>query len=125
SADSSSSWNSTAIKSRAPPMSRTVLLYQPHFVAPPAQSNADYLATAPLSLLALGGPLRQAGYDVRIIDGKWERDPVGKIAAALPDVVCVGITCLTGYSVRDGLAVARTVKRLAPDVPVIWGGWHP
>jgi len=106
-------------------MQRKILLYQPHFVAPPAQSGADYMATQPLSLLALGGPLRDAGYEVRIIDGKWEPDGVRQIAATISEFEAVGITCLTGYSVRDGLAAASLIKGVAPDMPVIWGGWHP
>lgn len=106
-------------------MTRRVLLYQPHFVPPSAQRTRDYLSTTPLSLLALGGPLREAGYDVRIIDAKHAPDAERQIEAEIGSAAALGITCLTGYSVFDGLRIAAAAKRIAPRVPVIWGGWHP
>ena len=45
--------------------------------------------------------------------------------ATIDQAVCLGISCLTGYSVGDGLEVAALAKAQNPDVPVIWGGWHP
>ena len=53
---------------------KTVLLYSPHFVAPAYRLQSLYRATPPLSHLALAGPLREAGYDVEIIDAKWDLD---------------------------------------------------
>jgi radical SAM superfamily enzyme YgiQ (UPF0313 family) len=106
-------------------LNRRVILYQPHFVSPAAQSSADYLTTTPLSLLALGRPLQDAGYDVQLIDAKTSADVDGEIERSVPGATALGITCLTGYSVYDGLRVAAIAKRVAPDVPVVWGGWHP
>jgi radical SAM superfamily enzyme YgiQ (UPF0313 family) len=101
-----------------------VILYMPHLV-PPDQWSADYLATPPLSSLALGGPLRDAGYEVRLIDAKWEPDNRAEIAETVRGAVGLGISCLTGYSVKDGLEVATLAKTKRPELPVIWGGWHP
>ena len=44
---------------------KTILLYTPHFVSPEARASPMYRATPPLSHLALAGPLRDAGYDVK------------------------------------------------------------
>lgn len=74
--------------------------------------------------MALGGPLRAAGYDVRIVDAKWEPDHRRQIAALLPEAAAFGVSGMTGYSVKDGLAVSRFVKDLRPELPVVWGGWH-
>lgn len=101
-----------------------VILYMPHLV-PPQQWSADYLATPPLSSLALGGPLRGAGYDVRLIDAKWEPDCRAEIARTVPHAAALGISCLTGYAVKDALDVATLAKTTRPDLPIIWGGWHP
>ena len=51
-----------------------VLLYAPHYVAPAARAGLTYRAMPPLSHLALAGPLREAGYQVRILDAKWDFD---------------------------------------------------
>lgn len=32
---------------------------------------------------------------------------------------------MTGYQIVDGLRVARVVKKRYPDLPIVWGGWHP
>ena len=58
-----------------------VLPYIPH-LAPPEHWNRDYLAVPPLSHLALGGALREAGYEVRLIDAKWEPDARRQVVEA-------------------------------------------
>jgi radical SAM superfamily enzyme YgiQ (UPF0313 family) len=102
-----------------------VALYVPHYVDPRRWAlSADYMATPPLPYLALGGPLQAAGYTVRIIDAKWEPDPLRLVAEAAREAVCFGVTGLTGYAVRDGLLASAAAKEANPDLPVVWGGWH-
>src|SRR5690349_4449410 len=79
----------------------------------------------PLSLLSLAAPLRTHGFDVRIIDGALQPDFRDRIEKELQDCLCFGISLLTGPMIATAIAVARQVKRLRPDVPVIFGGWHP
>jgi len=79
----------------------------------------------PISLLALASPLRQAGFDVRLIDGVLHRDYCAAIEQELDGALCVGISLLTGPAIRDAITAARHVKQLRPDLPVIFGGWHP
>lgn len=103
---------------------RTVLLYSPHFVAPKHRSGATYRATPPLSHLALAGPLREAGYQVQIVDAKWDTDWRSLVRQNHDRLLCAGITSLTGPAVSDGLEFATFTKQLRPDLPLIWGGWH-
>jgi anaerobic magnesium-protoporphyrin IX monomethyl ester cyclase len=103
---------------------RTVVLYSPHFVAPAWRSGALYRATPPLSHLALAGPLREAGYDVQIVDAKWDVDWRSWLRNSADRLLCAGVTSLTGPAVSDGLEFATFVKQLRPDLPIIWGGWH-
>jgi radical SAM superfamily enzyme YgiQ (UPF0313 family) len=81
--------------------------------------------TMPLALLAVGSALDTARFDVRIVDGRLERDPVAAVLAEADDALCLGLTVLTGAPIRDALRVSRAVKALHPALPVIWGGWHP
>src|SRR4029453_14960112 len=103
---------------------KTVLLYSPHFVAPAYRSQPLYRATPPLSHLALAGPLREAGYDVEIIDAKWDFDWRARVRERAGHLLCAGVTSLTGPAVSDGLEFATLVRELRPDLPIIWGGWH-
>ena len=103
---------------------KTVLLYSPHFVAPAYRMQPLYRATPPLSHLALAGPLREAGYDVEIIDAKWDFDWRARVRECAGRLLCAGVTSLTGPAVSDALEFAAFVREVVPDVPIIWGGWH-
>ena len=86
--------------------------------------SAQYLATPPLSHLALAGPLRDAGYDVQIVDAKWDTDWRSRLRDTADSLLCVGVTSLTGPSVSDGLEFASVVRQQSPELPIVWGGWH-
>ena len=44
---------------------------------------------------------------------------------SLRDAVCLGVTVLTGAPISDALRISRAAKRAHPNLPVVWGGWHP
>lgn len=79
----------------------------------------------PLGLLAIGSALDPDKYDVRIIDGRLEDDPVSRVVEESADALCVGIGVLTGDPIRDALKISRAVRAAYPDLPIVWGGWHP
>lgn len=94
---------------------RKVVLYNPKAV----------FFTMPLALLAIGSELDPDEYQVIIIDARLDPDAHDKVLAHLPDALCLGVTVLTGAPLSDALQISRAAKRARPDVPVIWGGWHP
>jgi radical SAM superfamily enzyme YgiQ (UPF0313 family) len=85
--------------------------------------------TMPLGLVAVGSALDRTRYDVRIIDGRLHTDPAAAVREALAttggDPVCLGMGVLTGAPIRDAVAVTRVVHAALPDLPIVWGGWHP
>ncbi|MSR05827.1 MAG: radical SAM protein [Gemmatimonadetes bacterium] len=81
--------------------------------------------TMPLALIALGSHLPRERYDVVIVDGRIEQDPEAAIRAHLDGAICVGVTVLTGLPIRDAVRMSRAVKAMRPDLPIVWGGWHP
>lgn len=101
-----------------------VVLYVPHFVPESERGHGYYRAVPPLSQLALAGPLRDAGYEVEILDGRWETRWKERLSAAADRLACLGISSLTGPAVSDGLEVAGYLRGLRPEVPIVWGGWH-
>ncbi|MBV7327656.1 B12-binding domain-containing radical SAM protein [Chloroflexi bacterium TSY] len=92
-----------------------VVLYNP----------AAVFYTMPLALIAIGSMLDPQKYDVRIIDGRLEDDPMSTLLQETQDALCLGVTVLTGAPIHDALRASRAVKARYPDLPVIWGGWHP
>jgi anaerobic magnesium-protoporphyrin IX monomethyl ester cyclase len=92
-----------------------VVLYNPQAV----------FFTMPLALLAIGSELDPDKYEVVTIDGRLERDAEAAVLGHLGDAVCLGVTVLTGAPISDALRICRAAKRARPNLPVVWGGWHP
>lgn len=88
--------------------------------------SGTYTKHMPLSLLYASIELVKADYDVVILDtrvtqGDW-RDELRKLLA--DDVLCVGISAMSGAPIKHGIEIGRIVKEAAPDIPVVWGGPH-
>jgi radical SAM superfamily enzyme YgiQ (UPF0313 family) len=81
---------------------------------------------APLSLLCLASPLIEAGFDVRLVDNlicpDYEKTILREIMGE--DALCLGISILTGPHIGAAVRVSRAVKKLRPNLPIIFGGWH-
>lgn len=92
-----------------------VVLYNPRAV----------FHTMPLALVAVGSHLDPERYEVVIVDGRLEEDPAAAVARHLDGALCLGVSVLTGEPIRDAVAVSRAAKRRRPELPVVWGGWHP
>jgi anaerobic magnesium-protoporphyrin IX monomethyl ester cyclase len=81
--------------------------------------------TMPLGPLAVGSHLPKNRYEVVIVDGRLEADPVDAVLSRLDGAACLGVSVLTGAPIRDALEVSRAAKARIPALPVVWGGWHP
>ncbi len=79
----------------------------------------------PLGLLSLASSLRHAGYEPRIIDGALDRRYRDSIVRNLDGCVCFGISLLTGPMIREAVSMSKLVRRLHPEIPIVYGGWHP
>ena len=94
-----------------------VVLFYPPYDGPPLG--------APLSLLSLASTVREAGFDVVLIDAAIEPRYLKRIADECNSALCIGISVLTGPMIRGAIEVAAFVKSHAPGVCVVFGGWHP
>jgi radical SAM superfamily enzyme YgiQ (UPF0313 family) len=81
--------------------------------------------TMPLAVLAIGSALDRNRYEVVVVDGRTEPDPIARVLAETEHAVCLGISVLTGVPIRDALAVTRAVRAARPRCRIVWGGWHP
>lgn len=79
-----------------------------------------------VSIALLGTVLNDAGYDVRLIEGGRDPQYMRKLREALrnDNLVFIGFSVMTSQ-VSLALDMTRQAKRLRPDVPVVWGGFHP
>lgn len=79
----------------------------------------------PLALLSISGLLVKEGYDVRIISDFLFKKHIDEVVRQCEDSICLGLTCMTGFQIYDGLRIADIVRAARPDLPIVWGGWHP
>lgn len=96
-------------------MKKKVVLYNPMAV----------FYDMPLALLSVGSALDPDYYDVRIHDARITPNAHGNLIDDCRDALCLGVTALSGAPLKDALAATRAVKQAYPDLPIIWGGWHP
>jgi len=82
------------------------------------------LVNVPLSLLALARMVRDR-LDVRIINAVMDSDYQEQVLDACDNALCLAISSMTCYQIRDGIDVCAAVKEKYPDLSVIWGGYHP
>ncbi|MEF2965935.1 radical SAM protein [Paenibacillus sp. M1] len=103
---------------------KNVFLYYPR-IKGEADSSSLYLGL-PLSVLALAAQFDQDRFEVRILDGRLS-DGLSETWRELVDdeTLCLGISAITSYQIRDGLNLCRNVKEAFPELKVVWGGWHP
>jgi radical SAM superfamily enzyme YgiQ (UPF0313 family) len=94
-----------------------VVLFYPAYDGPPL--------SAPLCLLSLASPLLEHGYEVVVIDAAVTPRAEEEVLRQAADALCLGISVLTGPMIAAAVRVAKAMKRVAPHVPVIFGGWHP
>lgn len=114
-----------------PSQKSTIVLFNPmpvkHQVAIHNKKTTSLqvpLINVPLSLLALARMVRQ-DFDVRIFNAVVDSDYPEKIIEACRDALCLGLSSMTCYQIRDGLNVCAAIRMQYPELPIIWGGYHP
>lgn len=78
----------------------------------------------PLELIAIGTPLKFAGYTVKIIDSMVDENYPQLVLDDVKDAIFLGISSMTGYQISDAVKVAKLVRKKYPKLPIVWGGWH-
>jgi len=103
---------------------KKILFYYPE-IAEDKDSSLLYRGL-PFSVMTLAAQFDPEQFQIKIIDGRLDNINNNGIWEWLDEhVVCVGISAMTSYQIKNGLTFARKVKNHYPDMPVVWGGWHP
>ena len=92
---------------------------------PKSNPGAEVEGILPYNILLLSYLLLQDGYTVELIDRQLMNLTDSEIIEKCKNAVCVGISAMTGYQIRDGIKVTDLVKEIYPNMPLIWGGAHP
>ncbi len=80
----------------------------------------------PLSVLTLAAPLVKEGYSVALIDQRLDPNWREKVRKEVDsNTICFGISSMTGLQLQFGLEAAMEFRKIAPKIPIVWGGAHP
>lgn len=101
-------------------MSKKVLLYFPSPL--PYERNWHGV---PLALLAISRILDKKKYKINIYARHLQEKYIEELLANGNNAICLGISAMTGFQIQDGLKVAKLFKKKYPQIPIVWGGWHP
>jgi anaerobic magnesium-protoporphyrin IX monomethyl ester cyclase len=106
--------------------SMKIIIINPPHTAIGSRIPDDHLP--PLGLLAIGGPLIDAGHEVSLIDAEFGPMPLSNIAAEAlarkPDIVLIGHSGSTSIH-PTALVIARSLKQSEPGLRILYGGVYP
>jgi len=79
----------------------------------------------PLNLLQLASGLIKENYDVRIIDCHIDKPSNHELRELLNGALFAGISSFTGLQSAEAIRIAKQIKTINPELPLVWGGYHP
>lgn len=101
-------------------MKSTILLYNP----PATFDERAWVRPLPLNLLSICSMINQEKFDIFIVQELPDK-AYEKFKLNLDNAICLGISCMTGVQIYNGLALAKKIKTINPSIPIVWGGYHP
>src|SRR5262249_21770603 len=73
------------------------------------------------------GAVLEGREEYAIVDGNIDSDPTGATVRLIDahKVEMLGVTCMPGPQMAAAMESSREVRRLRPNVPIVWGGYFP
>ncbi len=87
-------------------------------------SQKEDMQIAPLAMLFVGGALKKAGYEVKVLH--ISSDEIEKYAKEIIsyDALFVGVSSMTGNQTKDSADFSKLLKINGLSAPIVWGGVH-
>jgi anaerobic magnesium-protoporphyrin IX monomethyl ester cyclase len=79
----------------------------------------------PLALLSISRLLDKKKYKINIYARFLQDNCDKEILENGKDALCLGISAMTSFQIQDGLRLAKIFRKKYPNIPIVWGGWHP
>ncbi len=102
-------------------MLKHIIMFQPMTQSTKYEPRIPWSIIYPVIHLATEKDLK-----IHIIDQNIERDSWEKRVKSIlkENVLCVGVSSLTGSTIHYGLQFSKMIKSLNKEIPVVWGGVH-
>lgn len=81
----------------------------------------------PLSIMHTTALIPEKRFRIKVIDQRIEKNWESILQDELfkGDVLCVAVSAMTGSQIAWALKTAEVVRRISPQIPIVWGGVHP
>ncbi len=92
-----------------------------------AYANASpfpYHSWTPLSILTLGAYLEKHGVDVEYFDERIHAKKRFKELVKRKPLL-IGLSTMTCFQIKNTVKLASAVRKINPEIPLVWGGTHP
>jgi radical SAM superfamily enzyme YgiQ (UPF0313 family) len=77
----------------------------------------------PISIINLGGFIRDHGYDVVILDTLVEENYQDKLKQLIKErPLIIGFSVILGKFTKNAITLTKMIKEMNQDIPVVWGG---
>lgn len=77
----------------------------------------------PISIINLGGYIRDHGYDVVILDTHVEPDYLSRLKTLIKQKpLVIGFSVILGKFTKNSILLTKLIKETDPDISVVWGG---
>ncbi len=100
-------------------MKKKIILFNP-------KTGLDLEGTIrlPIALLSISSMIHKK-YNVIIIDQRADKDWKNTLINNIDNnVLCFGVTSMTGRQILHGLSASKIVKKINKNIKIIWGGVH-
>ena len=77
-----------------------------------------------LGLLAISAVLKQHGYQTVLIPNIDDPKSLQILKKEIKSALMVGVSCMTGDPLLNAIKFSQIAKRLKPNIPICWGGYH-
>ena len=90
----------------------------------PKHSPFPHTVGFPLALYTLGKYLEKKGFEVEYFDERVDKKS-HLLDSLKKNPLFVGISTMTSYQIISSLKIAKTIRKINPNIPLVWGGLHP
>lgn len=78
----------------------------------------------PMSLLSISAVIKEAGFKAVIIDERVDSDWEEKLITECKTSIILGVSSFTGYQLKGAYYASKLIKKLYPEIKIMWGGPH-
>ncbi len=100
------------------PVRQKIILFSPK------PRRHTYSNSIPVALLKIASMIDRKKYESVIVSATPKYDYETQILKDSKDALCFAVRVLTGHDIIEAIELIKKIKKVNPNLPIVWGGWH-